>query len=212
MRIYYLIGILLFVLTCPISFPLFFILNYFNIINDIYADGFSTCYYTFDYRFRSLISKINYWISPESPTSKDTFITFINPYIKFLGYPSDWNWVSELIRPQPSPFVETITVDIYSTFNGESLINFKWNLYGKYYYAFIWVMFTALLGCFTAATSISTNILPLTNDNKWYLLIASITLGFIHLFNDIRQFLFNPGKWIRDPWNYFGKSLFIINV
>ncbi len=67
------------------------------------------------------------------------------PYINFVNYSKDYNWFLELIRPQPSLFTKAINRNIYKTWNGEALINFKWNAYGKYYYAMIWILFMILL-------------------------------------------------------------------
>ena len=132
------------------------------------------------------------------------------PYIKLVNYPKDYNWFLELIKPQPSLFVKTINGDIYKTWNGEALINFKWETYGKYYYAFIWIMFMALLGCFTAVATIPQQYID--NDVREQLLIASIILGFIHLSFEVRQFIYDPIKWIHDLWNIFGMYiLFNIN-
>ncbi len=205
--LYFVIETLIFLLTLPISFSIFHILNHFNIINEIFADAISICYYEFYY---FLSKKINS-VFPEIPQRT---ITFIIPYIKFVCYPQDYKWWWELIKPKPSPFVKTITNDIYKTWNGEALINFKWNLYGKYYYAIIWIVFTALLGCFTTATTISEDLI--SDDIRKRLLIVSIILGFIHSMCEFRQFIYDPIKWFRDPWNYFGKNidlqyLFIIN-
>ncbi|GBB97315.1 hypothetical protein RclHR1_29630001, partial [Rhizophagus clarus] len=87
--------------------------------------------------------------TPPTPTT-----IFMNPYIKFVNYPKVYNWFFELIYPQPSPFVETINRDIYKTWSGEVIIKSKWNNFGKYYYAIIWIGFIAFLGCFTAAATI----------------------------------------------------------
>ncbi len=144
--------------------------------------------------------------SKESKESQPT-ITFFIPYIKFSSYPKEYSWWKELIKPLPSPFVKTMNRKIYKTWNGEALINFKWKTYGKYYYAGIWIAFIALLGCFTAAT-LYEDYEDLRSENiRNLLLIASIILGFIHLFFfEFRQFVYDPIKWIRDPWNYFGKK------
>ncbi|EXX68955.1 hypothetical protein RirG_100340 [Rhizophagus irregularis DAOM 197198w] len=126
----------------------------------------------------------------------------MNPYIKFVNYPQKYNWFKELIKPQYSPFVETINKDIYKTWNGETLIDFKWNNYGKYYYALIWIVYMAFLGCFTAAATIPQQYIDEDTQNQ--LLIASIILGFIHLSFEIRQFIYNPIRWFRNFWNIFG--------
>ncbi|RIA83282.1 hypothetical protein C1645_834064 [Glomus cerebriforme] len=91
----------------------------------------------------------------------------------------DYNWLLELFKPQSSPFVKMVNEDIYKTWNGEALINFKWNAYGKYYYTTIWISFIALLGCFTAVATIPQQ--HINEDTQKQLLIASIILGFIHL-------------------------------
>jgi hypothetical protein len=137
-------------------------------------------------------------------TSKFPTIIFMNPYIKFVNYPQNYNWFLEFIRPQSSPFVKTINKDIYKTWNGEALINFKWNTYGKYYYAIIWIAFMSFLGCFTAVATIPQN--HLNENDKKGLLISSITLGFIHLSFEVRQFIYNPIKWFHNYWNFFGKT------
>jgi hypothetical protein len=141
--------------------------------------------------------------SKEMSTLKSTpTITFMNPYINFINYPQNYNWFLELIKPQSSPFVKTINSDIYKTWDGETIVNFKWNTYGKYYYVIIWIGFIALLGCFTTAATIPQQYINV--DIQKQLLIASIILGFIHLSFEVRQFIYNPIKWIRNFWNIFG--------
>ncbi|CAG8466075.1 467_t:CDS:10 [Funneliformis caledonium] len=114
----------------------------------------------------------------------------------------------ELIAPRPSSFVETINREIYKTWNGEELINFKWNAYGKYYYYAIWMKFTALLGCFMAASTFSDVIV--SEDIRKRLLTSSIVLGFTHFTFEIRQFIYDPIKWIIDPWNYLDLGAFLV--
>ena len=84
-----------------------------------------------------------------------------------------------MFRPQSSPFTEVISRNIYKTWNGEAIINFKWNTYGKYYYAMIWIFFMALLGSFTAAATIPQKYI--NEDVRQQLFIVSIVLGSIHL-------------------------------
>ncbi|PKY17426.1 hypothetical protein RhiirB3_467953 [Rhizophagus irregularis] len=185
------IQLLILLLMLPIFIPTFFILSKYYFINDIYRnDIFSGVYFDKVLKFLKISSK-----HISIPT-----ITFMVPYIKFVNYPQDYKWVWELIRPQPSPFAETINREIYKTWNGEALINFKWNTYGKYYYAIIWIGFIALLGCFTIV-AIPQQHIDITIQKQ--LLITSIILGFIHLSFEIRQIIYNPIKWIRDIWNLF---------
>ncbi|GBB94780.1 hypothetical protein RclHR1_02410026 [Rhizophagus clarus] len=137
-------------------------------------------------------------------------ITFMNPYIRFVNYPRDYNWLTELIKPQSSPFVITTYCNIYKTWSGESLINFKWNTYGKYYYAMIWIGFMILHGCFTAAATISQQYI--SENIRINLLIATIILGFIHLTFEVRQFIYDPTKWITDFWNMIDIIAFLLPV
>jgi hypothetical protein len=196
--LFYVIQVLIILLTLPLFLATFYILPRCHLINDIYmGDGFSFCYYYF-YKTFIFISKKYSKVSPTSPT-----ITFMIPYIKFVNYPQDYNWFLEIIKPQPSPFTETISKDIYKTWSGEALINFKWNTYGKYYYAIIWIKFMALLGCFTAAATIPRQYI--NDDVREQLFIASIILGFIHLSFEFRQFIYNSTKWFYNFWNVFGK-------
>ncbi len=102
--------------------------------------------------------------------------------------------------------METITEEIYKTWNGEALINFKWNSYGKYYYAMIWIKFIALLGCFTVAATLP----GISKDIRNQLLIASMILGFIHLSFEIRQFIYEPIEWIGDFRNILGMLKYLI--
>jgi hypothetical protein len=146
-------------------------------------------YFYFKYYFKTFIT---------TPT-----ITFMIPYIKFVNYPNDYKWYLELIKPQPSLFVKLLNIDIYKTWDGEALINFKWNTYGKYYYAMIWIGFMALLGCFTVAATIPKQYID--KDVQKQLLIASIIFGFVHLSFEVRQMVYDFNKWIRDFWNIFGK-------
>ncbi|GBB85856.1 hypothetical protein RclHR1_01230019 [Rhizophagus clarus] len=90
-----------------------------------------------------------------------------------------WLDYRELMRnyETKNPFVETINRNIYKTWNGEVLIKFKLDNYGKYYYTIIWIGFIAFLGCFTAAATIP----DIDDDVRNKLLTSSIVLGFIHL-------------------------------
>ncbi len=112
-RLYFAIGTLIFFLILPISFSIFHILNYFHLINKIYTDAYSDCNYKcYDFIFK------------ENEGMKRT-ITLIVPYIKFVSYPQEYRWWWELIKPQSSPFVNTINIDIYKTWNGEALLGIR---------------------------------------------------------------------------------------
>ncbi|EXX70974.1 hypothetical protein RirG_082680 [Rhizophagus irregularis DAOM 197198w] len=203
------IELLIIFLTLP-GFPIiFFILNIlfkYNFINDLYgSNGWFLFFYAHIYiSYEYIYSRSSKYMS--TPT-----ITFMIPYIKFVNYPQNYNWLLEiLIRPQPSPFVKTISRDIYKTWNGEALINFKWNTYGKYYYIIIWITFMAFLCCFTAAATISKQYID--ENIRKQLLITSIIFGFIHLSFEIRQIIYNPIKWIQDFWNIFDIMAYVLPI
>ena len=82
-----------------------------------------------------------------------------------------------------------ITEDIYRTCGGEVLINYKWNLYGKYYYMVIWMGFMALFGCFIVAATFTEE--SISNDIRKRLFTASIILRIIHSTFELRQFIYN---------------------
>ncbi|GBB86746.1 hypothetical protein RclHR1_13150002 [Rhizophagus clarus] len=151
------------------------------------------------------------WSTIFSECKFTTVIIFTNPYIKFVTYPKDYNWFWELIKPQSNGFVETTkNKDIYKTWNGEALINFKWKKYGKFYYAIIWTGFMAFLGCFTVAATAPQQYID--DDVRNQLLFTSIILGFIHLSFEIRQIIYDPIKWIYDFWNFFDVMAFVLPI
>jgi hypothetical protein len=201
-----LVKYLVMILILPIS-PIYYLLI--NILYDCNCIRISRSEDIFIHayiRIQRIVRMItNFFSVRDDP--KIPQITFIIPYVKFVCYPLDYDWLRELIKPQTSPFVEVKNRDIYKTWNGELLINFKWNKYGKYYYAGIWSMYMILFICFSAAASIS---LPENIRNQ--LLIASIMVGFIHLSFEVRQLIFNPSRWIRDFWNVFGMYRFISKI
>uniref|UniRef100_U9US43 Ion transport domain-containing protein n=1 Tax=Rhizophagus irregularis (strain DAOM 181602 / DAOM 197198 / MUCL 43194) TaxID=747089 RepID=U9US43_RHIID len=188
LRLLILIVMILLLPFFLIYIAVFYILEKYHFINEIFDIGvFSTFYFV---------------LSNKLTTRETPIITFMVPYINFVNYSKDYNWFLELIKPQPSPFTETINRNIYKTWNGEAIINFKWNTYGKYYYAMIWILFMALLGCFTAAATIPQQYI--NEEVRQQLFIASIIFGFIHLSFEVRQFIYNPLKWFYDFWNIFG--------
>jgi hypothetical protein len=129
-------------------------------------------------------------------------IKLIVPFPNYMAYPKEYNSFSEFLNPKSSPFSKTqINNEFYKTWNGEAIINFKWRLFGKYYYAAIWFLFTTFLVCFTLASSVSSKAI---NSKEKDLLISSIILGFIHLSFEIRQFIWNPKQWILNVWNLIG--------
>ncbi|PKC02773.1 hypothetical protein RhiirA5_424748 [Rhizophagus irregularis] len=137
-------------------------------------------------------------------------LTFLVPFPGYMTYPKDYNFFEELfIKPQSSPFTKTQNNDLYKTWNGEVFINFKWRVFGRYYYAGIWILFIIYLACFTLA-SIPYDIF--NDENRKKLFFLSIILGFIHLLFEVRQFIWSPIKWIFDIWNLFDLSAYLVPV
>ncbi|PKK68355.1 hypothetical protein RhiirC2_851499 [Rhizophagus irregularis] len=128
-------------------------------------------------------------------TKKTPSFIFTSPYINFANYPKDYNWFSELFWPQHSLFIETINNDIYKTWSGEALLNYKWNTYGKNFHIFIWGGYLILLVCFNVAARISQQEYV---DIQKILLKISTIFGFIYLSFEVRQLIYNPIKWILD--------------
>jgi hypothetical protein len=130
-------------------------------------------------------------------------LTFIVPFPGYVTYPKDYNFLEELlIKPKSNPFSRTQNNELYKTWNGEAIINFKWRVFGRYYYAGIWILFIIYLTCFTLA-SIPYDIFN-NEDNRRNLFFSSIIFGFIHLLFEFRQFIWSPIRWISDIWNLFG--------
>ncbi|GET62243.1 hypothetical protein GLOIN_2v1874127 [Rhizophagus irregularis DAOM 181602=DAOM 197198] len=118
LRLLILIVMILLLPFFLIYIAVFYILEKYHFINEIFDIGvFSTFYFV---------------LSNKLTTRETPIITFMVPYIKFVNYPLYYNWFLELIKPQPSLFVETISRDIYKTWSGEAIINFKWNTYGRF--------------------------------------------------------------------------------
>ncbi|RIB28346.1 hypothetical protein C2G38_2158107 [Gigaspora rosea] len=93
--------------------------------------------------------------------------------------------------------------EFYKYLNGEALIKFKWDTYGRKYYFTIWAIYTIFLVSFIIDSAFSDNI-------SWFyqqiLLYIVIIFGFWHLFFVIRQLL------IYSPANYFSKLTAIIST
>jgi hypothetical protein len=138
-------------------------------------------------------------------------LLFVVPFPNYVKYSKDYNWFKEFfIIPKSSPFSKTENNEFYKTWNGEAIINFKWRVFGRYYYAVIWFLFMIFLISFTLASSVSSEIIK--DKYKRNLLISSIIFGSLHLFFEIRQFIWNPIKWIVNPWNWFGMYEFFLTI
>ncbi|RIB06366.1 hypothetical protein C2G38_2253262 [Gigaspora rosea] len=152
-------------------------------------------------RFRDLIVKhviefYNYVVDFYYVNHNTTILAI--PLPNFVSYPKKYNYLKELFYPEPNLFshskkFEKIDEEFYRYLNGEALLEFKWNTYGRKYYFLIWATYTIFLGSFIIVSSFSDNI-------SWFcqqiFLYTDIVLGFWHLFVEFRQFL------IYSPMNY----------
>jgi hypothetical protein len=169
--------------------------------NSIYYLSYSQIYEIFVYFLCSIIicSFFIKIILNEQKTKPK--LAFLVPFPGYVTYPKDYNFLKELIKPQSSPFSQTQNNELYKTWNGEAIINFKWRVYSRYYYAGIWILFIIYLACFTLA-SVPYDIF--NNEDRKKLFFLSITFGYIHLFFEIRQFIWSPIRWIAEIWNLLG--------
>jgi len=151
---------------------------------------------TFMYIFLLIITTLIMKTTTLITKSIKQTLVFLIPFPYYVSYPSKYNWFKDLFNPQPSPFIETDNIEFYKTWNGEALINFKWRVYGVYYYLGIWLLHIIFLTIFIIASRIP--------DVRNYFLAAFIVFGCFNLLIEIRQFFWNPLKWLLDFWNFFG--------
>ncbi|RIB11421.1 hypothetical protein C2G38_2250159 [Gigaspora rosea] len=136
------------------------------------------------------------------------------PLPNFVSYPKKINFWKELLLPSPNPFthsnkVEVINEEFYRYLNGEALLKFKWNTYGRKYYLIIWAIYTVFLCSFVIAATFYKNISQTTLS---ILLYATICLGIWHLIFEMRQFIFAPLNYIASTWNYFDLGAFLLPI
>ncbi|CAG8502309.1 5498_t:CDS:2, partial [Scutellospora calospora] len=140
-------------------------------------------------------------------TESEATIKLIIPLPKFVNYPKNYNTWDEIKNPSPSYFTDSIDLELYKYWNGEALINFKWNTYGLKYYLVSWSLYTLFLCCYTSVATLSD---IMTTGEQNFLLYMAIFLGIIHLLHEFRQFIHSPNEYIKSPWNYFGAITFTI--
>lgn len=109
-------------------------------------------------------------------------IVLVVPLPEFTSFPKKYNPFKEFFyRPLSNPFIESCDVDIYDSWgwNGEAILNFKWDSFGKYYYYTIWFIFLIFLSCFMTISLFQDSLNEITQNS---LIFAVIFLGFWHLF------------------------------
>ncbi|PKB92034.1 hypothetical protein RhiirA5_446377, partial [Rhizophagus irregularis] len=70
----------------------------------------------------------------------------------YSRYPLEYSFWNELFYPPSSVFTDTCIKEFYSNWNGEAIIRFKWNKFGRAYYIISWLLFMVFLICFTIAS------------------------------------------------------------
>ncbi|KAF0507607.1 transient receptor potential cation channel subfamily a member 1-like [Gigaspora margarita] len=134
------------------------------------------------------------------------------PLPNFVSYPKEYNFWKELLFPKPNSFtcsnkIKLINEEFYRYLNGEALLKFKWNTYGRKYYLAIWAIYTVYLLNFVIAATYYKNI---SQTSLVILLNTTIFLGIWHLFFELRQFIFSPLTYIFSVWNFFDLSAYLL--
>ncbi|CAG8518994.1 12429_t:CDS:2 [Dentiscutata heterogama] len=129
-------------------------------------------------------------------------IHFVVPLSGFSSYDTDFSFWNEIFgRTKSNGFVEIQTPELYSSWSGEALLNFKWNTFGKYYYYLDWAIFTLFLMTFSFAVTENGYI---SESVQEILLWTSIILGlFLLMYIELRQLIFNWKRYIFNLWNCF---------
>ncbi|CAG8511610.1 15297_t:CDS:2 [Dentiscutata heterogama] len=123
------------------------------------------------------------------------------PALNFATYPEVYSPFKELIFLPKIPFNILHTSNYYKWWNVKALINFKWNKYGKYYYYMIWAIYSIFMCCFAIVATISQN--EISSSDQVILLNFTIFLGIFFIIIEIRQFLYDPKRYMTDFLNLF---------
>ncbi|KAF0511001.1 transient receptor potential cation channel subfamily a member 1-like [Gigaspora margarita] len=136
------------------------------------------------------------------------------PLPNFVSYPKHYKFWNELLLPSANPFthsnrLEVINEEFYRYLNGEALLKFKWNTYGRNYYFAVWAIYTVFLFCFIIAATCYESI---SQTSLFILLNMSVVLGIWHLLLELRQFIFSPLTYVYSLWNYFDLGAYILPI
>ncbi|PKC62500.1 hypothetical protein RhiirA1_443876 [Rhizophagus irregularis] len=134
----------------------------------------------------------NYSLKPSY--KKRSAIKLYIPLPQFASYNTNYNPVKEFfLGPEKNEFLKLKHSHFYSDWNGEALLNFKWEKFGRYYYYINWLLHTFFLIAFALATH--------GKFQKFFFIISAILGIFQFLFFGFRQFL-----WIKEHfclWSLF---------
>ncbi|CAG8747643.1 13201_t:CDS:2, partial [Acaulospora morrowiae] len=136
-------------------------------------------------------------------------IKLVFPFPNFVRYPAQYSTYWELLFPNPSSFADYDKPHLYKWWNGEALLDFKWNKYGKKYYMLIWAFYTIFMASFTISATLESQ---LSWNALKTLLISTIVTGVIHLLFEIRQFVYDMKRYVASPWNYFDLGAILFSI
>ncbi|GBC10634.1 hypothetical protein RclHR1_00980011 [Rhizophagus clarus] len=99
--------------------------------------------------------------------------------------------------------------DFYNNLNGEAIVDFKWKAFGKYYYFLIWFIFTIFqISFIIGSLSLSFK----TNNIQTILYKITLIIGFVQLYFELRQFIWDPIEYIHSIWNLFDLAAFLFPI
>ncbi|KAF0431422.1 transient receptor potential cation channel subfamily a member 1-like [Gigaspora margarita] len=148
-------------------------------------------------------------ISKFKPFKTHPQIFLMFPFPNFVTYyetEKKDSFLKKLFKPRSSHFGNINDSTFYNTWNGEALINFKWNTFGKKYYFAIWIIYLVFFGSFIIVATLSKFI---SWPCQMILLIITAVLGFWHLFFEIHNFTFSHKEYFESLWNYLDLSAII---
>ncbi|CAG8646413.1 10426_t:CDS:2, partial [Paraglomus brasilianum] len=128
-------------------------------------------------------------------------LTLVVRLPNFCSYPQQYSAMKDLLFPAPSPFVKTVinrTPELFRTWDGEALIDFKWRTFGFDYYMLICAQFVTFFVCFIIAISQTED-----SDLRRSLFLTVVVFAVWHLHFEVRQFVWNPIRYVFSPWNWF---------
>ncbi|PKC05524.1 hypothetical protein RhiirA5_420819 [Rhizophagus irregularis] len=174
--------------------------------NEKIDDNDYSHFYPFCQEIKIVIFQLFLIFQRDQSKQRKQQIVLIVPYIDYCYYPFEYSGWKEIFYPQSSVFTDTCKKEFYTNWNGEAIINFKWNTFGRIYYFVIWLLFMVFLVCFTVA---SYPTLSITRDVRINLYQTSIAFGFFHIIFELRQFIWNPKKYFSSIWNLFDISAYL---